>query len=85
MLVGGGLFVMKRLDSYVTTIYVGNTLPVGQLGELRALADLARRGQAVHLRHHDVHQHQVHLGLSVEDLQRLAAVARDEELGALGF
>jgi len=43
LLVGGGLFVMKRLDSYVTTIYVGNTLPVGQLGELRASCLEARR------------------------------------------
>ncbi|WP_066740693.1 diguanylate cyclase domain-containing protein [Cupriavidus sp. D384] len=43
LLVGGGLFVMKRFDSYVTTIYVGNTLPVGQLGELRASCLEARR------------------------------------------
>jgi hypothetical protein len=35
----------------------------GQLLPARVLADLAHRGVAVHLRHHDVHQHQVDIAV----------------------
>ena len=54
VLVAGGLFVMKRFDTYVNAIYLRNTLPVGQLGELRASCLEARRRlwRALALRRH---------------------------------
>ena len=43
------------------------------------LADLAHGLQAVHLRHHDVHQHDVDVGLALHDLDRVAAVVGGED------
>ena len=38
------------------------------------LADLAHRLHAVHLRHHDVHQHDVDVGVGLDEADRVAAV-----------
>ena len=46
---------------------------IGSFCQLGPLADLAHRGEAVHLRHHDVHQHQVDRG---RRLRRRCARAR---------
>src|SRR5262249_14980299 len=53
-----------------------------QLREVGLLADLARRLEAIHLRHHDVHEDEVHAGMVAQVRQRLAAVAGDLDLGA---
>ena len=51
---------------------------IGSSRQLRALADLAHRLEAVHLRHHDVHQDHVDAaGRAPRTLERLAAVAGD--------
>src|SRR5436190_14659117 len=44
--------------------------------------DLLDGGDAVHLRHHDVHQHDVDVGIALHDLDRLAAVVRRDHLHA---
>jgi len=46
--------------------------------ELQDVTDRARRGESVHLRHHRVHEDQVHVGMLGEHLQRDLAVLRVE-------
>src|SRR5882724_10944805 len=52
---------------------------------LAARADAPHGFQAVHLRHHDVHQYQVDVWVALEMLECFATVARDEQFGALGL
>ena len=55
------------------------TATIGRFLQLRDLADLAHRLDAVHLRHHDVHQHDVDVRLVLQDADRVAAVVgRDD-------
>ena len=56
-----------------------------ELGKLGLLADLPSRLQAIHHRHHDVHQHEIDTGVLAQVLERLTPVAGDLDLGALGL
>ena len=58
---------------------------MGSFGHVGHLPDFARGLQAVHLGHHDVHQDEVDARACLELPQRLPAVARDLDLGALGL
>ena len=49
------------------------TATIGKLAAARELADLLHRRDAVHLRHHDVHQDDVDLGVRLDEADRLAA------------
>ena len=49
---------------------------IGSVVELSDLADRAHRLVAVHLRHHDVHQHDVDVGRPLQDLDAVAARSR---------
>src|SRR5690606_37532984 len=62
----------------------------GQPLPLRTAPDLAHRFEPVHLRHHDIHQHEIDLLVRVlvgalERRERFPAVARGEEVHALGL
>ena len=49
----------------------------------RILANLAHRLVAVHLRHHDVHQHDAQVRRALDELDRLPAVGRAQHLHVL--
>ena len=55
---------------------------IGSFCQSRLLADLAHRGEAVHLRHHDVHQHEVDAAVR-RGLRPLSAASASRPLRAI--